>query len=87
MCWELVWLCLAALAGAVNSITGGGTLLTFPVLLAELSPLGRRHQGGVPDTIPKARSPFRTNWTAIPARTSRSATRQATGPNDARRRD
>jgi uncharacterized membrane protein YfcA len=38
--WELVWLCLAALAaGAVNSIAGGGTLLTFPALLAGLSPL------------------------------------------------
>jgi uncharacterized membrane protein YfcA len=39
--WELVWLCLAALAaGAVNSIAGGGTLLTFPALLAGLSYLG-----------------------------------------------
>jgi len=39
--WEFVWLCLAALAaGAVNSIAGGGTLLTFPALLAGLSPLG-----------------------------------------------
>jgi uncharacterized membrane protein YfcA len=38
--WELVWLCLAALAaGAVNSIAGGGTLLTFPALLAGLSSL------------------------------------------------
>jgi uncharacterized membrane protein YfcA len=38
---ELIWLCLAALAaGAVNSIAGGGTLLTFPALLAGLSPLG-----------------------------------------------
>ena len=41
MHWDLVWLCLAALAaGAVNSIAGGGTLLTFPALLAGLSPLG-----------------------------------------------
>jgi uncharacterized membrane protein YfcA len=39
--WEQVWLCLAALAaGAVNSIAGGGTLLTFPALLAGLSYLG-----------------------------------------------
>jgi len=39
--WQLIWLCLAALAaGAVNSIAGGGTLLTFPALLAGLSPLG-----------------------------------------------
>jgi uncharacterized membrane protein YfcA len=38
---ELIWLCVAALAaGAVNSIAGGGTLLTFPALLAALSPLG-----------------------------------------------
>jgi uncharacterized membrane protein YfcA len=39
--WELVWLCLSALAaGAVNSIAGGGTLLTFPALLAGLTFLG-----------------------------------------------
>ena len=39
--WNLVWLGLAALAGgAVNSIAGGGTLLTFPALLVALSPLG-----------------------------------------------
>jgi uncharacterized membrane protein YfcA len=38
---DLIWLCLAALAaGAVNSIAGGGTLLTFPALLAGLSYLG-----------------------------------------------
>ena len=49
--------------------------------------LGRRHQGVAPDTISEASSPFRTNWTEIPARTSRSATRQTTGPNDARRWD
>jgi uncharacterized membrane protein YfcA len=37
MTWELTWLCLAALAaGAVNSVAGGGTLLTFPVLVAAL---------------------------------------------------
>jgi uncharacterized membrane protein YfcA len=39
--WELPWLCSSALAaGAVNSIAGGGTLLTFPALLAGLSFLG-----------------------------------------------
>src|SRR4051812_5468102 len=33
-----VWLCLSALAaGAVNSIAGGGTLLTFPSLLTALA--------------------------------------------------
>jgi uncharacterized membrane protein YfcA len=39
--WEIFWLCLAALAaGVVNSIAGGGTLLTFPALLAVLATLG-----------------------------------------------
>jgi uncharacterized membrane protein YfcA len=38
--WIYVWLALAAAAaGAVNSIAGGGTLLTFPSLLAALSSL------------------------------------------------
>ncbi len=39
----LTGLCLSALvAGAVNSLAGGGTLLTFPVLIAALAPsLGR----------------------------------------------
>jgi hypothetical protein len=37
----LTWLCLAALAaGVVNAVAGGGTLLTFPALVAGLSPLG-----------------------------------------------
>jgi uncharacterized membrane protein YfcA len=32
-----VWLCAAALAaGVINSIAGGGTLLTFPALFAAL---------------------------------------------------
>jgi uncharacterized protein len=40
--WTYFWLCLAAmLGGAINSIAGGGTLLTFPTLLAALSSLGR----------------------------------------------
>lgn len=30
----------AFVAGAINSVAGGGTLLTFPALLAALSPLG-----------------------------------------------
>ncbi len=38
MYWEYALLCLtAALAGAVNSVAGGGTLLTFPVLAALLA--------------------------------------------------
>jgi uncharacterized membrane protein YfcA len=38
--WHSVWLGLAAsAAGAVNSIAGGGTLLTFPGLLAAVSPV------------------------------------------------
>ena len=38
---ELLWLGLSALAaGTINSVAGGGTLLTFPALLAALNPLG-----------------------------------------------
>jgi hypothetical protein len=38
---SLFWLCLSALgAGAVNSLAGGGTLLTFPALIAALATLG-----------------------------------------------
>lgn len=37
----LLWLALSALAaGVMNSVAGGGTLLTFPALLTALSPLG-----------------------------------------------
>jgi uncharacterized membrane protein YfcA len=40
--WVLVFLCLSAfVAGAMNSIAGGGTLLTFPALLTALSPFGQ----------------------------------------------
>jgi uncharacterized protein len=39
--WLYFFLCLsAAAAGAVNSIAGGGTLLTFPALLRVLDPVG-----------------------------------------------
>ena len=39
MNWQIALACLAALcAGAVNSVAGGGTLLTFPVLMAVLTP-------------------------------------------------
>jgi uncharacterized membrane protein YfcA len=35
---SLLWLCVTAfIAGAVNSVAGGGTLLTFPALLAVFS--------------------------------------------------
>jgi len=35
---DCLWLCLAAaLAGGVNALAGGGTLLTFPALLAALN--------------------------------------------------
>jgi uncharacterized protein len=38
--WSILLLCAAAFAGgAVNAIAGGGTLLTFPSLLAFLSPV------------------------------------------------
>jgi uncharacterized membrane protein YfcA len=34
---DYLWLCLTALAaGAINSVAGGGTLLTFPVLFAAI---------------------------------------------------
>ncbi len=41
--WESVvdylWLCLAAfLAGGINALAGGGTLLTFPALKEVLTP-------------------------------------------------
>ena len=38
---QYVFLCVSAfVAGVMNSVAGGGTLLTFPALLAALSPLG-----------------------------------------------
>lgn len=37
---QQLWLGASALAaGAINSVAGGGTLLTFPALLAALAPL------------------------------------------------
>ena len=37
MNWDLIFLCLAsAVSGAINSIAGGGTLITFPVMVAVL---------------------------------------------------
>jgi uncharacterized membrane protein YfcA len=37
--WTFAFLCLSAfLAGAMNSVAGGGTLLTFPALTAVVSP-------------------------------------------------
>lgn len=40
MTWSLLFVSLSALAaGAVNAIAGGGTLLTFPSLLALVSPV------------------------------------------------
>jgi uncharacterized membrane protein YfcA len=39
--WSLAALCVSAFfAGVMNSVAGGGTLLTFPALLAVFSPLG-----------------------------------------------
>ena len=38
--WSWIFLCIAAFAaGAVNSVAGGGTLLTFPSLLGVLNPV------------------------------------------------
>lgn len=39
--WLYTFLCLSAfVAGVMNSVAGGGTLLTFPALLTALSPFG-----------------------------------------------
>lgn len=39
--WSYAALCLSAfLAGAINSLAGGGTLLTFPTLMTLLAPFG-----------------------------------------------
>lgn len=39
MLWDYFWLCVsAAVAGAVNALAGGGTLLTFPTLIGVLTP-------------------------------------------------
>jgi uncharacterized membrane protein YfcA len=39
---QMLWLGLSALAaGVINSVAGGGTLLTFPALLRALEPLGK----------------------------------------------
>src|SRR5438552_4594571 len=39
--WTYLFLCVCAFAaGVMNSIAGGGTLLTFPALSAVLSPFG-----------------------------------------------
>ncbi|WP_254513408.1 sulfite exporter TauE/SafE family protein [Anatilimnocola floriformis] len=38
---QCIWLCLAAaVAGGVNALAGGGTLLTFPALIAAMRALG-----------------------------------------------
>jgi hypothetical protein len=49
MAWQYALLCLSAvMAGAVNSVAGGGTLLTFPVLLTVLTAqMGSEHLASV----------------------------------------
>lgn len=49
MNWDLIFLCFTAMAaGAVNSVAGGGTLLTFPALMAVLTvKLGSEAQASV----------------------------------------
>jgi uncharacterized membrane protein YfcA len=49
MNWDLIFLCFTAMAaGAVNSVAGGGTLLTFPALMAVLTvKLGSEDQASV----------------------------------------
>jgi uncharacterized membrane protein YfcA len=52
-------ICLTAfLAGAINSIAGGGTLLTFPALLAVLSPVG----ANATSTVALLPGSFATVW-------------------------
>lgn len=37
--WQVIWLCAAAFfAGAVNAVAGGGTLITFPMLIWAIGP-------------------------------------------------
>lgn len=37
--WQFLWLCVAAFfAGTVNAVAGGGTLMTFPMLIWALGP-------------------------------------------------
>jgi uncharacterized membrane protein YfcA len=46
---ELLWLCFTAfLAGAINALAGGGTLLTFPALAGVL---GYSHQRAIADVL------------------------------------
>lgn len=48
-----IWLFLSALiAGVVNSLAGGGTLLTFPALLAVVSPVVANHTIPFPRCLP-----------------------------------
>jgi len=45
---EYFWLCLSAfLAGSVNALAGGGTLLTFPTLIGVLGPQFGKDAAGV----------------------------------------
>ena len=75
MAWQYVLLCLSAvLAGAVNSVAGGGTLLTFPVLLAVLThQMGSEKLASVVANacihrLPALRRPHRFRFQSAPLR-------------------
>jgi uncharacterized membrane protein YfcA len=59
---DYVWLCVtAALAGGVNALAGGGTLLTFPALFAILGPANAVMANGT-STVALAPASFSSAW-------------------------
>jgi len=59
---DFAWLCItAALAGGVNALAGGGTLLTFPALFAALGPTNAVMANGT-STVALAPASFSSAW-------------------------
>lgn len=59
---DYAWLCVtAALAGGVNALAGGGTLLTFPALFAILGPANAVMANGT-STVALAPASFSSAW-------------------------
>ncbi|QDU31808.1 hypothetical protein ETAA8_69680 [Anatilimnocola aggregata] len=59
---DYAWLCVtAALAGGVNALAGGGTLLTFPALFAALGPANAVMANGT-STVALAPASFSSAW-------------------------
>ncbi|WP_425616728.1 sulfite exporter TauE/SafE family protein [Anatilimnocola sp. NA78] len=59
---DFAWLCItAALAGGVNALAGGGTLLTFPALFAALGPANSVMANGT-STVALAPASFSSAW-------------------------